>query len=167
MADDKTTENDDSEVFEIDRVRNLVELMKEHDLSEIDLRHASKRIRVRRGNAPTGFAMPAMMPAAPMAAPVAAPAAAAVPAAAAAEDDNATYIKSPMVGTFYTSPKPGAPTFIKVGEQVQADTVVCMVEAMKMFNEIPAGVSGKIEAVVAKNEEPVDVGKPLFRIIPD
>ena len=168
MADDKTTESDDSEVFEIERVRSLVELMKEHDLSEIDLRHDSKRIRVRRGNEPTGYAMPAMMPAAAMAAPAAvAPVAAAASQPAAAEEDNSTYIKSPMVGTFYTSPKPDAPNFVKVGDQVHADTIVCLVEAMKMFNEIPAGISGKIEAVVAKNEEPVDVGKPLYRIIPD
>ena len=161
MSEDRKS---DSEVFDIDRLRHLVELMQEHDLSEIDLRNDARRIKLRRGSEPT-FAMP----------PVAAPSAAAVPAASssaaasepAAEDDNATYIKSPMVGTFYTSPKPDSPNFVKVGDHVDADTIVCLVEAMKMFNEIPAGLSGKIAAVIARNEDPVDVGKPLFKVIPD
>ncbi len=162
MADDK---NPESEVFDIDRLRNLVELMQEHDLSEIDLRNEAKRIKVRRGAEPT-YAVPAV--AAPVAAPVATGGAAAPAAAAApAEDDNTTAINSPMVGTFYTRPKPDAPNFVKVGDHVDADTVVCLVEAMKMFNEIPAGISGKIAAVLVKNEEPVDVGKPLFKVIPD
>ena len=155
----------EAEVFDIDRLRRLVELMQEHDLSEVDLRNETRRIKLRRGSEPT-WAMPAM-------------AAAPGPPAqgvsnteltgqtAAAEEDNATYIKSPMVGTFYVSPKPDAPAFVKVGDHVETDTVVCVIEAMKMFNEIPAGVSGKVAAIVAKNEDPVDVGKPLFRIVPD
>lgn len=160
MADDK---NPESEVFDIDRLRNLVELMQEHDLSEIDLRNEAKRIKVRRGAEPT-YAMPAV------AAPVAAPAAVgSAPTAAAAppEDDNTTAITSPMVGTFYTKPKPDSPNYVKVGDHVDADTVVCLVEAMKMFNEIPAGISGTIASILVKNEEPVDVGKPLFKVTPD
>ena len=156
--------NPESEVFDIDRLRNLVELMQEHDLSEIDLRNEEKRIKVRRGAEPT-FAMPAMQ--APVASAAAAPAAGSSPAEAPAEDDNTTAITSPMVGTFYTKPKPDAPNFISVGDHVNADTVVCLVEAMKMFNEIPAGISGTVTAVLVKNEEPVDVGKPLFKVIPD
>ena len=166
MSDGKNPDQGDSEVFEIERIRNLVELMKEHDLSEIDLRHSSRRIRVRRGQEATITQMPAMMPAAAQPA-MPAPAPAAAEPEAPADDDNASYIKSPMVGTFYTSPKPGSPTFINIGDHVQADTIVCLVEAMKMFNEIPAGIAGKVTALVATNEEPVDVGKPLFRIIPD
>ena len=123
-----------------------------------------KRIKVRRGAEPT-FAMPAMQ--APVASAAAAPAAGSSPAEAPAEDDNTTAITSPMVGTFYTKPKPDAPNFISVGDHVNADTVVCLVEAMKMFNEIPAGISGTVTAVLVKNEEPVDVGKPLFKVIPD
>ena len=160
MADDK---NPESEVFDIDRLRNLVELMQEHDLSEIDLRNEAKRIKVRRGAEPT-YAMPAV--AAPVAA--AAPAGSAPTAAAApAEDDTTTAITSPMVGTFYTKPKPDSPNYVKVGDHVDADTVVCLVEAMKMFNEIPAGISGTIASILVKNEEPVDVGKPLFKVTPD
>lgn len=163
MAEEKKTEG---EVFDIDRLRHLVELMQEHDLSEIDLRNEAKRIKLRRGSEPA-YTVPAV--AAPVAsAPAPTASGGGAPAAATpTDDDNATYIKSPMVGTFYLSPKPDAPNFVKVGDRVEADTTVCLVEAMKMFNEIPAGISGEIAAVVARNEDPVDVGKPLFRIIPD
>ncbi len=160
MADGKKSNN---EVFDIDRLRHLVELMQEHDLSEIDLRNDAKRIKLRRGSEPV-FAAP--VAAAPAAASHAAPVAAGgAPAAPAVEEGE--FISSPMVGTFYTSPKPGAPPFVKVGDHVTAETTVCVVEAMKMFNEIPAGTSGTIAAVVAKNEDPVDVGKNLFKIVPD
>lgn len=162
MADEKKPEG---EVFDIERLRHLVELMQEHDLSEVDLRNDEKRIKLRRGAEPT-LAVPAMAPA-PVQAPVAAAASGTAADAPAGEDDNATYIKSPMVGTFYLSPKPDTPAFVSVGDHVNADTVVCLVEAMKMFNEIPAGISGTIKSIVAKNEDPVDVGKPLFEIDPD
>ncbi len=154
-------QNSDADVFDIARVRQLIELMKEHELSEIDLRQSSRRIRLRSGTEPAYISAPpvAAVPAAAVAPPV--------DDAGPAEDDNATYIKCPMVGTFYTSSKPGEPTLVKVGDQVQADTIVCIVEAMKMFNEIPAGLSGKIVDLMVKNEEPVDVGRPLFKIIPD
>lgn len=166
MSEDKPASGSTGkqDVFDIERVRELIALMKEHELTEIDLRNESRRIRLRSGNETTFVGAPPMaaMPAAGTPA-----AAAAEPAAPPAEDENATFIKSPMVGTFYLSPKPGEPAFVKVGDHVQADTIVCIVEAMKMFNEIPAGVSGKITGIVAKNEEPVDVGRPLFKITPD
>ena len=105
-----------------------------------------------------------------MAMPSAAPQMASAPAAAAAatdaDDGNFEYIKSPTVGTFYSKPKPESPTFVKVGDTVSADTIVCLVEAMKMFNEIPAGISGKVVACLVDNEEAVDVNKPLFKIAP-
>ena len=87
-------------------------------------------------------------------------------AAADADDGNFEYIKSPTVGTFYSKPKPDAPTFVKVGDTVSPDTIICLVEAMKMFNEIPAGISGKVVACLVDNEEAVDVNKPLFKIAP-
>jgi len=147
----------------------LIELMKEHDLSEIDLRQDSKRIRLKRGqDAPAMMAMPSMPPVAQMP-PMAAAGAGAVAGAAdgdAADDDNSIYITSPTVGTFYSKPNPDSKTFVKVGDVVSPDTVVCLVEAMKMYNEIPAGVSGKIVACLVKNEDPVDVNKPLFKVEP-
>ena len=94
-----------------------------------------------------------------------APAAGAAAASAPAEDPNMTFIESPTIGTFYSKPKPDAPDFVKVGDTVTPDTIVCIVEAMKMFNEIPAGISGKIVECLVKNEEPVDNNKPLFKIL--
>jgi acetyl-CoA carboxylase biotin carboxyl carrier protein len=81
-----------------------------------------------------------------------------------AEDTNIALIKSPMVGTFYSRPSPEADAFVKVGDHVSHDTTVCIIEAMKVFNEIPADVSGKIIAVLAENEEAVEYGKPLFKV---
>jgi acetyl-CoA carboxylase biotin carboxyl carrier protein len=160
-------ENDTSpQVFDVERVRQLIELMNEHQLNEIDLRQVDRRIRLRRGipSAPAVYAAPPVGYAAPAAAPAAT---AVAPAAKApAEDANAVFIKSPMVGTFYSKPKPTAASYIKVGDVVQADTIVCLIEAMKTFNELPAGVAGKIVAILVKEEEPVDVNKPLFKIVP-
>ncbi len=157
MAKDKS----DDQVFDVKRIADLIELMKEHDLSEVDLREDSKRIRLKRG--PDNVPMMAMPQAMHAPAPVAA---ASAPTADAAESDDSVYITSPTVGTFYSKPKPDAATFVKVGDVVSPDTVVCLVEAMKMYNEIPAGVSGKIVAVLVKNEDAVDVNKPLFKVEP-
>ncbi|MFK7766517.1 MAG: acetyl-CoA carboxylase biotin carboxyl carrier protein [Mariniblastus sp.] len=158
MAKDKS-----ESVFEVSKVRELIELMQEHELSEVDLRQADQRIRLRKGSdQPIAFA-PAPTPVAAAAAPASsgAPAADAAPA----DDPNTAFIESPTIGTFYSKPKPGTPDFVKVGDTVTPDTVVCIVEAMKMFNEITAGVSGKIVECLVKNEEPVDNNKPLFKII--
>jgi acetyl-CoA carboxylase biotin carboxyl carrier protein len=105
--------------------------------------------------------------AAPVAAP-AAPAAAPKPAAAAesATSDKHVTIKSPMVGTFFSSPNPDSPTFVKVGDHVGPETVVCIIEAMKVFNEIPAEVTGQVVAMLVANGEPVEFGQPLFKIDP-
>lgn len=154
------------QVFDVNRVRDFIELMKEHDLSEIDLRQADKRIKLRRGpEEMPRMAMPAMAPMANAGA-VAGAGSAGGSAAADADDGNFEYIKSPTVGTFYSKPKPDAPTFVKVGDTVSPDTIICLVEAMKMFNEIPAGISGKVVACLVDNEEAVDVNKPLFKIAP-
>ena len=145
------------------KIRRLAELMNECDLGEIDLRDGSLRIRLRkRGEQPARVAPAASAPAASTA-PVAAEARAAVPAAASADDQLAT-IKSIMVGTFFTAPNPDSAPFVKVGDRVGVDTTVCIIEAMKVFNEIQAGVSGKIAAVLVKNGEPVEYGQPLFKV---
>lgn len=148
-------------VFEVSKVRELIELMKEYELNAIDLRQADQRISLRRGGEQqVVYSAPA--------APQAAAAAPTAPAAGAADvpvdDGNYAYIESPTIGTFYSKPKPGEPDFVKVGDTVTPDTVVCIVEAMKMFNEIPAGISGKIVEVLVSNEDPVDNNKPLFKV---
>lgn len=160
-----TEESNEPSVFDVKKVRELVELMHEHELNEIELRQDDRRIKLRKGGdaVPAMMGYPAPMPAQPYAAPGAAPA----PAESAAEDDsNFDFVVSPTVGTFYNKPKPGAPEFVKIGDVVQADTVVCLVEAMKMFNEIQAGVSGKIVSCLVENEAAVDVNKPLFKVEP-
>lgn len=163
MSEGKKSESQD--VFDVERIRRLVRLMEEHELSEIDLRQKEERINLRRGVALPPAAYPA-----PLAPPAAAPAAAnpaaapAAPPAAAAEGANIVTIKAPMVGTFYSRANPDSEPFAKVGSMVQSDTVVCIIEAMKVFNEIPAEVSGKIVAVLVENEQSVEFGKPLFKV---
>jgi acetyl-CoA carboxylase biotin carboxyl carrier protein len=145
------------DIFDVRRVRRLVELMKEHDLSEIEIREGDTRIKLRRG------AEPVLTVAAPRAsAPVAAPAVA--PDQPKLDEAHIALIKSPIVGSFYASPNPESPPFVKVGDHVGAETVVCIVEAMKVFNQIPAEVSGKITSVLVQNGQPVEFGQPLFKV---
>jgi acetyl-CoA carboxylase biotin carboxyl carrier protein len=159
-------------VFDVDRVRQLVDLMKQHDLSEIALQNGNRRIRLRRGplQAPTFVAGPAasapMAFAPPTATSAGASAGASAPSAPAQNDASAVFIKSPMVGTFYSKPNPKAKAYVQPGDRVTPETIVCQIEAMKTFSEIPAGVSGVIAAMLVRDEEPVDVDKPLFRLEP-
>ena len=154
-----------SSVFEMDRIRRLVELMKEHDLREIDLQEDEQRIRLCRAlpeQAPQ-YA-PAYMPPPSASQGAAGAPAAAAPAAPAGDGPNITIIKSPMVGTYYGRANPKSEPFVKVGDHVEANTTICIVEAMKVFNEIPAEIRGKIVAVLVDEEEAVDFGKPLFKV---
>ncbi len=146
------------DIFDVKRVRRLVELMKEHDLAEIDLRQADQRIRLRRGAEPqiaTGGMAPTNAPAATSHTP-------ATPTSPI--DSGFEVIKSPMVGTFYAAANPESPAFVKVGDHVGPESIVCIIEAMKVFNEIPAEISGQIVAVLVENGEPVEFGQPLFKI---
>ncbi len=152
--------NKADEVFDIDRIRKLIDLMKEHDLAEIDLRQNQQRIRLSRG----GQMAPTVSVAAPA---VSIPAATASSSALQTEPQDGphiTIIKSPMVGTYYSRANPTSKNFVEVGSEVSQDSVVCVIEAMKVFNEIPAELRGKIVAVLVKNEESVDFGKPLFKV---
>ena len=151
------------EVFHLERIRQLIELMKENDLSEIDLQQADQRIKLCRG----GGQQIAFAPAPQFSvanSPQPSSAAADDAAKAAGKDENYAIVRSPMVGTFYSKPNPQAPPYVKVGDNISADTIVCQIEAMKMFSEIPAGVAGRVVAVLAQNEDSVDVNKPLFKI---
>ena len=153
---------EETSVFDVNKVRELIELMEEHDLNEVDLKQSDQRIRLRRGGEVTVAPQVARAAAPAAAAPVAANPAAAPSAPAA--DDNHDMILSPTIGTFYSRPKPDAKEFVKVGDKVTPDTIVCVVEAMKMFNEIPAGVSGTIVEILVNSEDAVHVDMPLFRI---
>lgn len=150
------------DVFDVRKIRRLVELMNEHDLSEIDLRDADVRIRLRKGRETVITSLaPAHLPA-PPANPAPAPSAPAPEKPA--EEKDVVLIKSIMVGTFFASPSPDAPPFVKVGDHVGPDSTVCIIEAMKVFNEIPAGVSGQVKAVLVQNGDPVEYGQPLFKV---
>ena len=152
------TEDSNSGAFDLDRVRALIELMIEHDLGEVDLRNSDNRIRLRRGGV-------ALAPVAPVAAPAAAAAAAAsTPTATDEEEGNFAYVTSPMIGTFYSRPNPNSEPYVKVGDYVDKDSKVCIIEAMKVMNELPAEISGRVVAMLVDDEEPVDVGKKLFKI---
>ena len=146
-----------SNVFDMERLLQYVEFMKENDLTEIDLEQDGQKVRLSRG----GVAQPIATAPSPV---VAAPVALADDASADEEGDHIVTIDSPMVGTFYGSANPDSPAFIKVGDSVGKDTTVCIVEAMKVFNEIPAEISGKIVAVLVNDQDPVDCGKPMFKV---
>lgn len=149
------------DVFDLERIRQIVELMEQHELSEIDLQQGDDKIRLARGSA-----APMYMPA-PVAHAAPAPQAAvpsAQPAAGGGDRPGTVTINAPMVGTFYCRANPESEPFVKVGSMVTEDTVVCIVEAMKVFNEIPAECRGKIVEVLVSDQQPVDFGKPLFRV---
>ncbi len=146
------------DIFDVKKVRKLIELMKEHDLSELDLKQADNRVRIRRGGEVVAYSAPA----APVARP-AAPAGGGEPAA----PDRSVVIKSPMGGTFYKASGPDSPAFVKVGDRIGPEKTVCIVEAMKVFNEIPAGVSGQVVAILVENGAPVEFGQPLIKVDPE
>jgi len=159
MSDSDSRPDDD--IFDVERIRRLVELMEGHDLREIDLRQHEQRIRLCRGieTAPVpAYAMPSSL-APPAASPPQTPAA--TPPSA---EEHIVLVKSPMVGTFYARANPNAEPYVKVGDMVEPETTVCVVEAMKVFNEIPAETRGRIVAVLVDDEEPVDHGRPLFKV---
>lgn len=157
--------SNNSDVFSVSKIRELLDLMKEYDLSEIDLMQADQQIRLARGSNPSSMVLPVQ--AAPTAANTTAAASSQPASTSLPSSSDGPHIKailSPMVGTFYSRPKPTADNFVKVGSRVTPDTVVCIVEAMKVFNEIPAEVSGTIVEVLVGNEEAVDFNRPLFKV---
>ena len=149
--------------FDLATIRRLVRLMSRFELSEIDLTDGDRRIRLRRGLP----ARAAAAPDAPSAPAAAAPAAASPAEVPAPPARHLVEIKSPTPGTFYSRPKPDAEEFVRVGSRVNPETVVCLIEAMKMFNEIKAECSGVIAEVVAENGQFVEYGTVLFRVDPN
>jgi acetyl-CoA carboxylase biotin carboxyl carrier protein len=150
--------------FDFDRLLKLVELMEKHDLTEISLQRGSEKWRLRRSPEMSAPIITAAPPVPALTATVGSPAPSASPAAP--RNDGTVTINSPTVGTFYSSPTPDDPAFVNVGSAVTPETVVCIVEAMKVFNQIPAEVSGTIIEVLAKNGDSVEFGQPLFRVRP-
>jgi acetyl-CoA carboxylase biotin carboxyl carrier protein len=157
-------------------IKDILALMREHDLAEFELERDGLKLRVRKAGAPPTFhaapiptmpMIPGAVPAAaqPAAAPSAAPAPAA-PAPAGEEEESLelAVVKSPIVGTFYRSPEPGAPAFVEVGQRVKKDQVLCIIEAMKLMNEITSEYDGEIVNAYVDNGKPVQYGERLFAI---
>ncbi len=152
--------------MDIKDIKRIVELMKENELSEFELAEEGFRISLRR----KGFSAEPQVIMTPMAAPApavaVAPAPATAPAAAPAVPSNLIEIKSPMVGTFYRSSSPEAEPYVALGKDVENESVVCIIEAMKVMNEIKAEVKGVIRKILVENATPVEFGQPLFLVEP-
>lgn len=162
----------------MDELRELIQLVRENDFTEFELERESFRVRFRRGGSLT--AEPSTGPASSSEGPRSdeprppggeAPLTATVPShpgakaeTAASEDQDLHMIVSPIVGTFYRSPSPNADSFVKIGSRVEAETVVCIIEAMKLMNEIQAETSGEVAKIYVENGQPVEYGQPLFGI---
>ncbi len=152
--------------MDIRKVKKLIELLDESGIAEIEITEGEESVRISRypQNAPAIMAAPIPM-AAPAVVPAAAPAAAETPAAAAAEpEEDGFLIEAPMVGTFYASSSPGAAPYVQVGDRVNEGDTLCIIEAMKMMNQIEADVSGTVKSIRVQNGEPVEYGQTLFVI---
>ena len=161
--------------MDLRKLKKLIDLVEESGIAEIEVTEGEEKVRITRTTAaaapvyaaPAPAAAPVYAAPAPAAAPVAAPAAApaaAAPAAAPAARDLSNAQKSPMVGTFYRAPGPNAAAFVEVGQQVKAGDTLCIIEAMKLMNEIEAEKSGVVKEILVENGTPVEYGEPLFII---
>jgi acetyl-CoA carboxylase biotin carboxyl carrier protein len=152
--------------MDIRKVKKLIELLDESGVAEIEIKEGEESVRISRQSQTMMAAAPPMYtppPPVPAAAPVAA--AAEAPAVApAAETIEGHAIKSPMVGTFYRAPSPGASSFVEVGQSVNAGDTLCIIEAMKLLNQIEADKAGTIKAILVENGQPVEYDQPLFII---
>jgi acetyl-CoA carboxylase biotin carboxyl carrier protein len=156
--------------MDIRKIKKLIELLEESGIAEIEIKEGEEAVRISR--MPAGAAMQPMMPQAwfgpaqpaPMqlAAPGEAPGQGAAAESAAKPKPNEHVITAPMVGTFYASPSPGAKAFVEIGDEVKVGQVLCIIEAMKMMNQIEADRAGRITSIMARNGDPVEFGQPLF-----
>jgi len=154
--------------LDIQKIKQVVELMKKSELSEFEFQEQDFKLRIKRDTPGRAVASPLPAPAPTPVAPAPAPAPAATnPASAPAPvpaDPSVKVITSPMVGTFYAAPSPDAPPFVGVGSQVRADSVVCIIEAMKVMNEIQAEIAGSVVECLVAPGTSVEFGQPLFRV---
>jgi acetyl-CoA carboxylase biotin carboxyl carrier protein len=148
--------------MDIRKVKKLIELLEESDVAEIEIHEGEESVRISRGSTAVVAPMAAPVAAAPMATP---PTAAAPVAAPAAEPEVQGHaVRSPMVGTFYSAPSPEASAFVKEGDTVSAGQTLCIIEAMKILNQIESDKAGKITKILVENGQPVEFDQPLFII---
>lgn len=163
----------------IDEIKELIRVVQETGISELEVQRGENKVRIRNTSTATAqdVVLPAVVPVSgapqhqhalphPPAPPLNSPAAHAAQTAAPEEEDKNIVVKSPIVGTYYDAPSPGAPPFVKVGDQVYPKQVLCIIESMKLMNEIEAEVSGAIVAKLVENGRPVEYGESLFTIRP-
>jgi acetyl-CoA carboxylase biotin carboxyl carrier protein len=158
--------------MELKDIKAIIDLMRKNNLSEFELERQEYKIKLKRGG---GSALPVseesgyypLAPISPAPPPLPAPSAvAAVAPAAAAAGPPSLEIESPMIGTFYRAPSPESQSYVEVGSEVNPETIVCLIEAMKVMNEIKAEVKGVVTHILVENAKPVEFGQPLFRIRP-
>jgi acetyl-CoA carboxylase biotin carboxyl carrier protein len=151
--------------MDIRKVKKLIELLEESGIAEIEIKEGEESVRISRDSQTPTYAAPIPAPVAAAPAPAAAPAVAPAPAV---DEEPALpaghQVKSPMVGTFYRAPSPGAAEFVQVGQSVNVGDTLCIIEAMKILNQIEADKSGVVKAVLAENGQPVEYDEPLFII---
>ena len=150
------------ELFDLERLRELVELMEQHGLTEISLCRGDEKWHLRRG--PQEVVQ--MVPAGAYPAPVAQTQPPVEEQSPDTKEKPGLLIKSPTVGTFFAASGPDDPPFVTIGAKIEPETIVCIVEAMKVFNQIPAEVGGTIAEILVNNGDPVEFGQPLFRVQP-
>lgn len=152
--------------MDIRKIKKLIDLLQESQLQEIEVHENDQSVRISRAQAPVAPQPTPVISAAPVAAAATAAADASVDAPAAGDDDipDGHVIPSPMVGTFYRAPSPTAPPFVEVGAQVEKGQTVCIIEAMKMMNQIEADQAGQVVAILVDNEQPVEFDQPLIVI---
>ena len=164
--------------MDLEQLKQILNLVREHELSEIEIEHEGLRLKIRKNGAgpavvalPAASAVPVAISSTASAAPSPAAAATSMPSVAVSEaapdaEVELAVVKSPIVGTFYRSPEPGAPSFVEIGSTVKKGQVLCIIEAMKLMNEIDSEYDGEIINIYVENGQPVEFGQPLFRIGP-
>jgi acetyl-CoA carboxylase biotin carboxyl carrier protein len=153
---------------DIKDIKAIIDLMKKNSITEFELEEKDSKLRLKRGLNGGLVAQPTeeLMSAISLAAPVSLAPAVTAPAAAPVANTGEIDIKSPMIGTFYRSPSPESASYVEVGAEVSGETVVCIIEAMKVMNEIKAEVKGVITQILVENGKPVEFGQPLFKVRP-
>ena len=148
--------------MDLRKLKKLIDLVQESGIAELEITEGEEKVKIVKGGSVSVTAAPimAMPPAAP--APAAAPAASSPPAQAAEAAHDGHVVKAPMVGTFYRSSSPDAKPFVEVGQAVKEGDTICIIEAMKLMNEIEADASGVVKAILIENGQPVEYGQPLF-----
>src|SRR5262245_36101239 len=151
--------------MDIRKIKKLIELLEESGIAEIEIKEGEEALRISRMSSGTAVAHVPSVASLPLAAPIQVPQAAAPAAAAAAPAKakaNEHVITAPMVGTFYGAPSPGAKPFVEIGDEIKVGQVLCIIEAMKMMNQIEADKAGRVTSIMARNGDPVEFGQPLF-----